>query len=83
MHTLWAGIFNRIFCACVNSRRNFWTTNLKSSVLSDDLHFFASIFPKKVMRISHFGGDFELKIDDQLENPSRWSCTQFCKLPTN
>ena len=28
----WAGILNRKFCACVNSRRNFWTTNLKSTV---------------------------------------------------
>ena len=28
----WAGILNRKFCACVNSRRNFWTTNWKSTV---------------------------------------------------
>ena len=29
----WAGILNRKFCACVNSRRNFWTTNWKSTVV--------------------------------------------------
>ena len=28
----WARILNRKFCACVNSRRNFWTTNWKSTV---------------------------------------------------
>ena len=28
----WAGILNRKFCACVNSRRNIWTTNWKSTV---------------------------------------------------
>ena len=32
MRALWAGILNGKFCACVNSHRNFWTTNLKSSV---------------------------------------------------
>ena len=34
MRALRAGILNRKSCACVNSRRNFWTTNLKSSVSS-------------------------------------------------
>ena len=33
MHALWAGILNTKFCACVNSHHNFWTTNLKSTVV--------------------------------------------------
>ena len=30
----WAGILNRKFCACVNSRRNFWTTTEVCRVLA-------------------------------------------------
>ena len=33
MRALRAAILNRKSCTCVNSGRNFWTTNLKSSVI--------------------------------------------------
>ena len=46
MRALWAVILNRKFCACVNSRRKFWTTNLKSSVSQVGGH-------KKAMGITH------------------------------